>query len=77
MKTLNKKGEFTKGAIKGYLKNSARCPYCETEGTVMSSGKEMADSDYISRKVYCSKDTCGQSWWEVYTLTAIDTVRST
>jgi transcriptional regulator NrdR family protein len=75
MKILNKKGEFTKGATDGYLKNSARCPFCGAEDTVESAGKEMSDSDYISRLVHCTKLTCRQSWWEIYTLSAIDTVR--
>lgn len=66
--------EFTKKTIKKYLKDSSCCPFCGIEGRIESEGKEERDFDTISCRVSCT--TCKGRWWEIYTLSSIDTVRT-
>jgi hypothetical protein len=65
--------EFTKKAIKKYLEDSAACPFCRKAEGIESSGKQESESDWISVMVHCT--ACKKSWWEIYTLSSIDTVR--
>jgi hypothetical protein len=73
-KLKNGEEEFTKSAIKTYLKDSSICPFCGKWGYIESEGKEERDGSTISSRVSCS--WCQKRWWEVYTLSAIDTVRT-
>lgn len=65
--------EFTDAAIKKYLKNSSKCPFCGKDECIESEGREERDFGTISSRVSCNE--CQKRWWEIYTLSAIDTVR--
>jgi hypothetical protein len=73
-KLKNGEEEFTKPTIKKYLKKSSVCPFCGKDGYIESEGREERDFDIISCRVSCSD--CKKRWWEIYTLTSIDTVRT-
>jgi formate dehydrogenase maturation protein FdhE len=65
--------EFTEAAVKAYLDDSSKCPYCGSTG-IEAAFRQNFDGSEFENKVGCK--TCNREWWEIYRLRTIEISRS-
>lgn len=54
--------------VKAYLKDSAKCPHCQSKDIDGNEIQCEGDSHY--QTIQCNN--CGRSWVDIYTLTDVD-----